>query len=224
MTKLAALATLPGLPFQPQQLLTQQPHGSEQLAGWTGLATWTLKAEDGSFWDLDWRYAFGPEIFKQHWVDFGWDETKLLHRPKRKDPGRHKLILYICAEATNLPAHYSGFQGAEHDGFSGALVEPLWHPIPERYVIGKYWKNIHRGLLPLSRLPTELYPLIPKCPPAYRESPLGDFATTRTLQRPPEIINNPEDEVQTVLFLPEGEERQGGRRNADEGAVQTCRI
>ena len=216
MTELAALATLPGLPFEPQQLLTQQPHGSEELAGWIGLATWTLKAEDGSFWDLDWRYAFGPEIFKQHWIDFGWDETKLLHRPKRKDPARHKLILYVCAEGTNVPAHYSGFQGTEHDGFSGALVEPLGHPIPERYAIGKYWETIHRGLLPLSQLPTELHPLLPDSPPPCRESPLGDFATTRTLHdTPPEIINNPEDEVQTVIFLPEGEERQG------EGGLRT---
>ena len=64
---------------------------------------------------------------------------------------------------------------------------------------------------PLSQLPTELHPLLPDSPPPCRESPLGDFATTRTLHdTPPEIINNPEDEVQTVL-LARREERQGGR-------------
>ena len=68
----------------------------------------------------------------------------------------------------------------------------------------------------LSQLPTELHPLLPDSLPPCRESPLGDFATTRTLHdTPPEIINNPEDEVQTVLSLPEGEGRQG------EGGLRT---
>ena len=189
-------------PCQPTQLLSESPHESENLAGWIGLATWKVLAEDGSIWDLDWRYAYGQEIFKQHWIDFGWDETKLMHRPKRKDQARHKLILYVCADGMRVPAHYSGFQGTEHDGFSGALVEPLWHPIPKHYVIGNYWQTIHRGLLPLSQLPTELNTLLPNSPPAYREFPLGDFATTRALHdKPPEIINYPEDEIQSSMFL-----------------------
>ena len=216
MLKITALGPISWLPLKPQELLAQMPHESQEIAGWTGLATWTLKAEDGSLWDLDWRYAFGQEIFKQHWIDFGWDEAKLLHRRKRNDPVRNKLILYICAEGMNVPTHYSGFQGTEHDGFSGKMEGPLWHPIPQRYVIGKYWQTIHRGLFPLSQLPTELHLLLPSTPQPYRKVPFGDFATTRTLKdTPPEIINNPEDEVQTVLFMPEREGRQG------EGGLRT---
>ena len=216
MLKITALGPISWLPLKPQELLAQMPHESQEIAGWTGLATWTLKAEDGSLWDLDWRYAFGQEIFKQHWIDFGWDEAKLLHRRKRNDPVRNKLILYICAEGMNVPTHYSGFQGTEHDGFSGKMEGHYgirFRSVTSSESTGKPSIEVSS----LSQLPTELHLLLPSTPQPYRKVPFGDFATTRTLKdTPPEIINNPEDEVQTVLFMPEREGRQGkedsGRR------------
>ena len=150
-------------PCQPTQLLSERPHESENLAGWIGLATWKVQAEDGSIWDLDWRYAYGQEIFKQHWIDFGWDEAKLLFKPKRKDKPRHKAIVYLCADTLTLPEGYTGFQEVpqELQPPPGHIESTSWHPIPARYVIGRYWQAIQRGLISLRLLPSSLRSLLP---------------------------------------------------------------
>jgi hypothetical protein len=211
-----------GSPFITDSILTKSPHESESLAGWLGLATWIVADEKGDLWDVDWRYAFGSEIFKQHWIDFGWDENKLLHRLKRKEKKRHKAIVYICAPEMVIPENYSGLaefgtnktQETAHS--SGLLENPLWHPIPERYLLGKYWQSIYRCLIPLAKLPQELQELLPETLPTASENPHGDYSTTRNLQQtPPKIINSQKDEVCTVLALPPHPNRKG------EGGLRT---
>ena len=59
------------------------------------------KTKDEYFWDVDWRYAFDTEIFKQHLIDFGWNEHKLLYRRKFKEPKRNKAIEEKIKAATN---------------------------------------------------------------------------------------------------------------------------
>ena len=99
---------IPGLPFEPKYVLGKRSHESDSLTGWIGLATWTVKDEDGSLWDMDWRYAFGEEIFKQNWIDFGWNKQKLLYSPTNKELPRKKVITYFCAPEINLSDNDSG--------------------------------------------------------------------------------------------------------------------
>lgn len=201
---------LPGLPFRPTTVQQQLPHESGSLAAWVGLATWTVLDENGALWDVDWRYAFGAEIFKQHWIDFGLDEDKLLYRRKRKHTERHKLIVYICAPGMEILENYSGFAENNLNEESRQLKKALWHRIPERYVIGKYWLSIYRGLIPLVELPEELHGLLPATLPEGLNNSSGDYATNRILHpTPPEIVNEPQDEVQTLQALPPNPERQG---------------
>ena len=209
-------------PFIVDSILTKSHHESESLAGWLGLATWMVQDDNGYLWDVDWRYAFGTEIFKQHWIDFGWDEKKLLHRRKRNETKRHKAIIYICAPEMVIPGNYSGLakigtnKTQETERHSSLLENPLWHPIPERYLLGEYWQSIYRCLISMAKLPQGLQELLPETLPTDSKTPYRDYTTTRNLQKtPPEIINSQEDEVRTVLALPPHPNRKG------EGGLRT---
>jgi len=212
------LFTISGVPFEATHILGKYSHESESLAGWIGLATWTVKDLNDDLWDVDWRYAFGTEIFKQHWIDFGWDEEKLLYHRKSKEQKRHKAIIYVCAPDMEIPVNYSVLKECESNEVqkAGLLEKPLWHSIPERYIISRFWQSIHRGLIPLNTVSQQLHELLPKKLPQLQELAHGNFATTRELhQLRPTIINNPEDEVHTVLFLSPHQQR------LDEGGLRT---
>jgi hypothetical protein len=216
------LIPVDGLPFQPKIIHTKKHHDSESLSGWLGLSTWMVQDDKGYLWDVDWRYAFGSEVFQQHWVDFGWDEEKLLYRKKHKDPTRHKAIVYICAQDMKIPENYSSLAeietniNPETERSSGLLESPFWHSIPERYLLAKYWQSTYRGLIPLEKLPQELQELLPETLPTASENTHGDFSTTRNLhETPPVIISQPEEEVQIVLTLRSHPQRKG------EGGLRT---
>jgi hypothetical protein len=202
--------------FCPANILSREPHEVNPLSGWIGLETWKIKTKDEFFWDVDWRYAFDTEIFKQHWIDFGWDEHKLLYRRKFKEPKRNKAIVYVYATEMVIPRTYSGIKNldqCEDDKLSSNLI---WYSIPEQYVLGNYWQNIYRGLVPLAEFPAELYELLPDSLPKTLDLPHGDFATTRSLQNTPsEIYNHPENEIQTVTVLAKHPKREG------EGGLRT---
>jgi hypothetical protein len=190
------LRKLKGLPFKPSHFKEFKNHEMESMAGWIGLASWVVHTNDCQLWDVDWRFAFRSEVFKQNLIDFGLDEQKHLYRYKRKDQKRHKLVIYICYSGMEIPEIYPGFAKWEKDKYlkSGILKNPIWYPIPERYLIGKYWQSVHRCIIPMEILPIELQELLPETLPKSLEYPCGDFATTHSLQNiPPEAINNPEN-------------------------------
>jgi len=212
------LRKLKGLPFKPSHLMDFKNHETESMAGWIGLTSWTVQTNDCQLWDVDWRYAFGSEVFKQNLIDFGLDEQKFLYRYKRKDQKCHKLVIYICYSGMDMPEYYSGFTDGKKDKHlnSHTLEIPTWNPIPERYLIGKFWQSVHRCLIPIEILPLELQQLLPETLPKSLEFLCGDFSTTRTLQnKPKERINNEEDEVQTVIALERHPKRRG------EGGLRT---
>ena len=198
------------LPFNSESSPEKFPHESDAGFGWQGLETWIIQDDKGDIWDVDWRYAYGDEIFKQHLIDIGWDEDKFLYRSKHKDPTRHKAIIYICDTGIEIPEHYSGLAECREtkQQKAGLLKNSFWQIVPERYLLGKYWQTIHRGLLPLAKLPQKYHPLLPEPLPQTLEHYHGSFATTGNLcSTSPEIINNPENEVQTVLELPKHPQR-----------------
>ena len=96
------------LPFNPKSFPEKFPHESDGGLGWQGLETWIIQDDNGDIWDVDWRFAYGNEIFKQHLIDIGWNEDKLLYRSKHKDPIRRKAIIYICDTGIEIPRDYSG--------------------------------------------------------------------------------------------------------------------
>jgi glycosyltransferase involved in cell wall biosynthesis len=206
------LRKLKGLPFKPSHLMDFKNHETESMAGWIGLTSWTVQTNDCQLWDVDWRYAFGSEVFKQNLIDFGLDEQKYLYRYKRKDQKCHKLVIYICYSGMDMPEYYSGFTDCKKDKHlnSHTLEIPTWNPIPERYLIGKFWQSVHRCLIPIEILPLELQQLLPETLPKSLELPYGDFVTTYSLQNTsPETLNNPEKEMQTVLELSKYPSRKG---------------
>ena len=93
-------------------ILSREPHEANPLSGWIGLESWTVQTGDAT-WNVDWRYAFGSEFFKQHLIDFGWNEHKLLYRRKFKEPKRNKAIVYVYATELAIPKSYSGIKNLD---------------------------------------------------------------------------------------------------------------
>lgn len=184
-------------PFVPYRLIVQNPHEKSSMRGWIGLVSWTVASADCSVWDVDLRFAFGSEIFKQHLIDHGWNEAKLLYRHKWRTPKRHKAILYICA-------------------YELGICEPKWQRIEPRYCIDKYWQTIWRGTLSHENLPKLWDTLLPIPLPVFSEIPFVKFAITSQLfDKPPTIQNNFKSDIKTILRLPTHERRKG------EGGLRT---
>ena len=162
-----------------------------------------MRANDTSLWEIDWRYAYGHEIFRQHLVDFGWSSDNILYTPLLKDEQRYKLILYFCSNELILSQYSYSFEGKSSIRPQGEFNKLLLYSIPQQYIISKYWKKIWRGLVPLCFLPEVFKSILPPTSIKNKKKRYGNFATTRDLHdSPPQIINNNTDgEVKTVLFL-----------------------
>jgi len=171
------------------------PHSSNSMAGWQGLQSLTCLGEDRQLYHIDIRYAWGSEIFKQNLVDHGWSEATLLHKKIKDEPSRHKLIIYLCEDSTNLDKNQQ--------------VES----VPDRFAVGKYWQSIHHIYL---LLPVE-HPF--NIPDFEIKTRLAGYSTTRFLTKnQPTIVNAPDSKITSALLLPANSERQG------EGGLRTKRL
>lgn len=168
------------------------PHSSNSMAGWQGLHSLTCLGEDKQLYDIDIRYAWGSEIFKQNLVDHGWSEATLLHKKNKQEPIRHKLIIYLCEDSTNLDTNHK--------------IES----VPDRFLIGGYWQSIHHIYL---LLPVE-HPF--DIPDFDVKTSIAGYSTTRCLTKnQPKIVNVLDSKIVSHLFLPANSERQG------EGGLRT---
>lgn len=52
------------IPVKLTQVVAVVPHRSQSIAGWQGLHSLTCLGEDRQLYDIDIRYAWGSEIFK----------------------------------------------------------------------------------------------------------------------------------------------------------------
>jgi hypothetical protein len=102
------------------------------LMDWIGIKSIVCMNDRQELYDIDIRFAWGDQIFKQHLYDFGWNQSNLLCSKERRHKSRRKLIIYLCAPSTTL-------------------VESMERSVPAEFIIGKYWKSIDRFylLLPL---------------------------------------------------------------------------
>ena len=178
--------------------LKEETFTKASMAGWVGIHTYTLKTTKGEIWDIDCRYAYGVEIFKQNYVDHGWTQNKLLYQRKQKSVKRHKAILYFCLSEL-LDFAPKG-----------------WQNLLQRYILGKYWETILHRYFPLNLLPSPLHDLLPNpAPSSSKNMFFGDYATTRLLMRDSSSIQNSFEPVPPQLVLPSHSQRKG------EGGLRT---
>ncbi len=173
-----------GLAVRLTSVVETMPHSSNSMAGWQGLHSLTCLGEDGQLYDIDIRYAWGSEIFKQNLVAHGWSEATLLHKKNKQEPTRHKLIIYLCEDSTNLDTNQK--------------IES----VPDRFLIGGYWQSIHHIylLLPVDH-PFDI-------PDFDVKTRIAGYSTTCCLTKNQPKIN-PDSQIASCLFLPANSERQG---------------
>ena len=148
------------------QITRVEPHGAVPLPGWQGLGSILGIGERGEAYAVDVRYAWGPEIWKQHCVDFGVNVPTWL--PGESAPKPIKMVVYLCEPTTGLK---------ESQRF--AIV-------PQAILAGSNWQAVYHIylLLPFTH---------PFTLPEITKVPLSGFATTRHLQdgEPEHLPPNP---------------------------------
>ncbi|MBE9170090.1 glycosyltransferase [Pleurocapsales cyanobacterium LEGE 06147] len=163
------------------------------MAGWEGITSLICLGDDREIYDIDIRYAWGAEIFKQNLCDYGWSEETLLNKSQQTLLIRHKIIIYLCESSTGLK------------------LKQKIESVSQNYLIGQYWQTIDHCylLLPLEH-PFKLPEL------TERNITNNNFATTCLLTKEKLIkIENNNEQLQTILVLPPHSQRQG------EGGLRT---
>lgn len=103
---------------------------SYKLQGWVGVCSLSLVDNEKQKWDIDLRYAAYRRIYKQNLFDYGWNEDIVMCSSERSESNRNKLIIYLC----DFPV------GSE-----------IRHQVvPQRFLVGSYWKTVHHLYMPLS--------------------------------------------------------------------------
>jgi pterin-4a-carbinolamine dehydratase len=120
------------------EIISIYNHPPDRLRDWMGVKSLVCTDDLGELYDIDFRLAWGSEIFRQHRYDYGWNQSTLLCPIDRRRKSRHKLIIYLCTPATHLGTSTN-------------------RAVPAEFIIGKYWQSIHHYYLSLPlRLPFEL--------------------------------------------------------------------
>ncbi|MBS9383924.1 MAG: glycosyltransferase [Dolichospermum sp. BR01] len=114
-------------------------HSVKSMTGWCGIETLVCLTDGGEIYDVDIRYAWEADIFKQDLFDNRWNKNLFLTASENKIK-RFKLIIYLCKNSINL-------------GF-----EKHCETVPERFLLGKYWETIDHVYL---QLPTSHPFIIP---------------------------------------------------------------
>lgn len=175
-----------------ESVLEVREHEKSFMRGWIGVETITSITTTKEIYDIDIRYAWGTEIFKQNLIDHGWSENTLLGTPKNQAK-RFKIIIYLCEDLTNI-SHQEQYE-----------------TVPERFLVGNYWQTINHVYL---KLPTS-HPFII---PAYVEQKkqMG-YSTTCLLTKDYANLTTEiaSEKNKDILFLPFNTKRSG------EGGLRT---
>ncbi|MDM3862941.1 MAG: glycosyltransferase family 2 protein, partial [Aphanizomenon gracile PMC644.10] len=106
-------------------------HSFKSMVGWSGIETLVCLSNSDELYDVDIRYAWGEEIFKQYLFDHGWCDNILLKTPRNKVK-RFKVIIYLCEDSINLS------------------FDKPYETVPEIFSVGNYWQTIHHVYLPIT--------------------------------------------------------------------------
>jgi Glycosyl transferase family 2 len=121
-----------GKDIQILDIIGIQDHSENCLIGWNGVKTITGINAEGKIYEIDIRFAWDNQIFKQDLYDHGWNTSTLLHKNDNKHQSRIKLIVYLCHPSIGL---VDAVQRKE---------------VPNQFIIGRYWENIHHFYLKMS--------------------------------------------------------------------------
>jgi len=162
------------------------------MLGWCSLETLVCLSDSDEIYDIDVRYSWGLEIFKQNLFDHGWNKNILLEKSKNKKR-RFKLIIYLCEGLTDLD------------------LEKRCKLVPERFLVGNHFQNIHHVYLPLP----SSHPFV--VPDYIRQKEQESYSTTYFLNKiypslTPQINSK---NKKSTLFLPHNDQRLG------EGGLRT---
>lgn len=107
-------------------------HHSQDIFGWQGLASLTCTSETGELYDIDVRYGYSEDVFRQHLIDYDLKTSISSEFDLKKNADkRHKIIIYLCKESLDF-------------------IKYNIDTIQEHYIIGKYWQSVQHLYLPLS--------------------------------------------------------------------------
>ena len=135
------------------------------LSGWRHIIALNCRDELDRVYEIDLRYAWGKEIWRQNYFDFAWDETRLL---AKRQISSAKLIIYLCEAETGLS------------------VDRKQDSVEQKYIIYPYWEKVEHLYL---RLPLS-HPFGDLKPP---QNYLTGYSTTRAFSQQPVIkAINPE--------------------------------
>lgn len=161
--------------------------------GWQSLESLVGWDNNSNIYDIDVRYAWGSEIFKQHLFDHGWSEDTLIHKRLNSELLRQKLIIYLCEPSTNF------------------VDKQRLTQVPENFIVGCYWQNIYHLYL---SLPTNHPFILPQSSTQNFDQTTG-YATTRSIfLDKPLIFNQSDSKIKTKLYLSSHVKRkkEGGLR------------
>lgn len=118
-------------------IINIQDSPKDLLRGWIAIKSITCVNDKKDIYDIDVRFAWSEQIFKQHLYDHEWNHSILLDRGNRRK-SRDKLIIYLCSTSTGLKKVEDKF-------------------VPTEFIIGSYWKSIrHLYLFPPENHPFDL--------------------------------------------------------------------
>ena len=161
------------------------------LSGWRPIISLNCRDELGEVYEIDLRYAWGKEIWRQNYFDLSWDEYRLL---TKRQVSSAKLIIYLCEIETGLS------------------VDRFLESVEQKYIIYPYWEKVEHLYL---RLPLS-HPFGNLKPP---QNYLTDYSTTRALTSDRPIIkasSEPEESLRLSSPKIEGGLRTQGLYKQDK--------
>ena len=179
------------LPFNIINIADIKQSPNRTFIGWRPIICLNCKDESERVYEIDLRYAWGKEIWRQNYFDLGWEETRLL---TKRQISSVKLIIYLCEAETGLS------------------VNRKLKSVEQKYIIYPYWEKVEHLYL---RLPLS-HPFGDLKPP---QNYLTGYSTTRIFSQQPIEINiskRKEDEVRLDSSKLEGGLRTQGLSKQDK--------
>ena len=154
------------------------------FSGWQPIIYLICRDELERVYEIDLRYAWGEEIWRQNYFALGWDETRLL---TKRQTSSVKLIIYLCETETGLS------------------VDRKRESVEQKYLIYPYWEKVEHLYL---RLPLS-HPFGSLKPP---QNYLTGYSTTRALTSQQAVIKTYDSELAESKLRLDSPKIEGGLR------------
>lgn len=162
------------LPFNIIDISEIKQSADVVISGWRPIIDLICRDELERVYEIDLRYAWGKEIWRQNYFDLAWNETRLLNK---KQVSSVKLIIYLCETETGLS------------------VDRKRESVEQKYFIYPYWEKVEHLYLPLP-LSHPFGDLKPS------QNYLTGYSTTRALTtQQPEIKVDNSEQLESKLRL-----------------------